>query len=93
MDQISVLIWLRQFFSALGTAFTPISTVHALTAGASITSGWKTAVDSDIYAKLTIQNLVLALGHASGVTFTITTAAQPATANTKAGQPGQAVSQ
>lgn len=48
-------------FSALGTAFTPLSTVHAMTAGSTITSGWKTAIDSDVYAKLTIQNLVQAI--------------------------------
>lgn len=48
-------------FSALGTAFTPLATVHALTAGASISSGWKTAIDSDIYAKLTVYSLVQAI--------------------------------
>jgi hypothetical protein len=48
-------------FSALGTAFTPLATVHAMTAGSTITSGWKTAIDSDVYAKLTVQNLVQAI--------------------------------
>lgn len=48
-------------FSALGTALTPLATVHAMTAGSTITSGWKTAIDSDIYAKLTVQNLVQAI--------------------------------
>ncbi len=41
---------------ALGTAFTPISTVHGLTAAATITGGWKSALDSDMYAKATIAN-------------------------------------
>lgn len=48
-------------FSALGTALTPLTAVHAMTAGSTITSGWKTAIDSDIYAKLTVQNLVQAI--------------------------------
>jgi hypothetical protein len=48
-------------FSALGTAFTPLATVHALTAGATIAGGWRTAIDADIYAKLAVQNLVQAI--------------------------------
>jgi hypothetical protein len=40
--------------AALATAFTPLSTVHALSAAAAISSGWKTAIDSDIYAKASI---------------------------------------
>ena len=47
---------LTTVFSALGTAFTPIATVHALTAAASISSGWKSAIDSDLYAQATIAN-------------------------------------
>src|SRR5665213_2432202 len=47
--------------SALATAFTPLATIHALTAGATITSGWKTAIDSDIYAKATIANYAQAI--------------------------------
>jgi hypothetical protein len=43
-------------FSALGTAFSPIATVHALTAAATVSSGWKTAIDSDLYAQATIAN-------------------------------------
>lgn len=43
-------------FSALATAFSPLATVHALTAGATISSGSKTALDADIYAKATIGN-------------------------------------
>ena len=39
--------------TALATAFTPVQTIHALTAAALITSGWKTALDSDLYAKKT----------------------------------------
>jgi hypothetical protein len=41
-------------FSALATAFTPVNTIHALTAAASISGGTKTAIDSDIYAKASI---------------------------------------
>jgi hypothetical protein len=48
-------------FSALGTAFTPLSTVHALTASSAIASGSKTAIDSDVYAKATISNFIQAL--------------------------------
>ena len=39
--------------AALATAFTPISTVHALTAAVSISSGFKGVLDSDIYQKQT----------------------------------------
>jgi len=52
---------LTTVFTALGTAFTPIATVHALTAAGSISSGWKTAIDSDIYAKATIANYAQAI--------------------------------
>lgn len=48
-------------FSALGTAFTPVATIHALTASATISSGWKTAINSDIYAKATIANYAQAI--------------------------------
>jgi hypothetical protein len=48
-------------FSALATAFVPISTVHALTAGATISSGWKTAIDTNIYAKASIANYAQAI--------------------------------
>jgi hypothetical protein len=48
-------------FSALGTLFTPLATVHAMTAAASITSGSKTAIDTDIYAKATIANFAQAI--------------------------------
>jgi hypothetical protein len=48
-------------FSALSTAFTPLSTVHALSAASTITSGWKTAIDSDYYAKATIANYAQAI--------------------------------
>jgi hypothetical protein len=47
--------------SALATAFTPLSTVHALTAGATVASGWRTAINSNIYAKLTIANYAQAI--------------------------------
>lgn len=48
-------------FSALATAFTPVNTIHALTAGATISSGWKTAINSDIYQKATIGNYAQAI--------------------------------
>jgi hypothetical protein len=48
-------------FSALGTVFTPINTVHILTAGATIASGSKTAIDSDIFAKATVSNYAQAI--------------------------------
>ncbi|MFM0489691.1 hypothetical protein [Paraburkholderia graminis] len=47
--------------SALATAFSPLSTVHALTAGATITSGWKTTIDTDIYAKAGIATYAQAI--------------------------------
>ena len=47
--------------SAVATVFTPISTVHGLTAAATITSGSKAAIDSDIYAKASIMNFQTAL--------------------------------
>lgn len=47
--------------TALGTLFTPLATVHAFTAAGSITSGSKTAIDSDIYAKMTIANFAQAI--------------------------------
>jgi hypothetical protein len=37
--------------AALGTAFTPLGTVHALSAAATISAGTKTAIDSDLFAK------------------------------------------
>jgi hypothetical protein len=52
---------LTTVFSALGTAFTPIATVHSLTAAATISGGWKTAIDSDIFAKATIANYAQAI--------------------------------
>jgi hypothetical protein len=45
-------------FSALATAFRPLSTVHGLTAAASVSGGWKTAIDSDIYSKASAANYV-----------------------------------
>jgi hypothetical protein len=48
-------------FTALGTAFTPLATVHALTAAGSISSGTKTAISSDIYARATIANYAQAI--------------------------------
>jgi hypothetical protein len=48
-------------FTALATAFHPIGTVHSLAAAGSISSGWKTAIDSDIYAKATAGNYAQAI--------------------------------
>jgi hypothetical protein len=48
-------------FSALGTAFTPLALVHGLTAAGSISSGWKTAIDSDIYGKSAIADYAKAI--------------------------------
>jgi len=39
--------------SSLATAFTPLATVHALSAASAISTGTKTAIDSDIYVKET----------------------------------------
>ncbi|TKC87889.1 hypothetical protein FAZ69_16610 [Trinickia terrae] len=48
-------------FTALGTVFTPLTTVHAMTAGATIVSGSKSAVNANIYAKASISSLQAAL--------------------------------
>jgi hypothetical protein len=48
-------------FSALGTAFTPIATIHALNAAGTIASGSKAAIDSDIYAKASVANFIQAI--------------------------------
>lgn len=52
---------LTTVFTALGSAFTPLGTVHALTAAGSVSSGWKTAINSDVYAKATIANYAQAI--------------------------------
>lgn len=44
---------LTGILSALATALTPITTIHALTAAATISSGTKTAIDANVYAKAT----------------------------------------
>ena len=44
---------LTVILSALATAFTPLSTVHGLTAAATISTGTKAAIDADVYAKAT----------------------------------------
>jgi hypothetical protein len=49
--------------TALGTAFTPLATVHALTAAGSIVSGSKTAVNANVWAKQPITNLLAAIGN------------------------------
>jgi hypothetical protein len=48
-------------FSALGTAFTPLSTVHAFSAAGSVVSGSKAAIDSDVYAKASVANFIQAI--------------------------------
>jgi len=48
-------------FSALSTAFTPPGTKTALSAAASIASGSKTAIDTDIYAKAAIADFSTAI--------------------------------
>jgi hypothetical protein len=44
---------LSGILSGLATAFTPLSTVHALTAAATISTGTKSAIAADVYAKAT----------------------------------------
>ncbi|WP_176060957.1 hypothetical protein [Paraburkholderia sp. BCC1876] len=48
-------------FSALATAFTPLATVHAMSAGATIASGWRTDIDTNIYAKAGIATYAQAI--------------------------------
>lgn len=52
---------LTTIFSALGSVFTPLGTVHALTAAATISSGTKTAIDADIYQNATAPLMVEAI--------------------------------
>lgn len=47
--------------TALGAMFTPVGTAHILSGAASITSGTKTAIDSDFYAKATIGSYMQAI--------------------------------
>jgi hypothetical protein len=47
--------------TAAATVFTPLNTVHALTASSSVVTGSKTAINSDIYAKASIVNFQTAL--------------------------------
>lgn len=50
-------LWLdgaNTVFSALGTAFTPISTIHALTAATTVSSGLRANIDSDVFAKAAV---------------------------------------
>src|SRR5579859_184513 len=48
-------------FSALGTVFTPISTVHGLTAASAISSGTKNSLLTDLYAKASVANFQVAI--------------------------------
>lgn len=43
--------------TALGTVFTPLTTVHALTAGATVVGGSKSAINANVYAKASISSL------------------------------------
>jgi hypothetical protein len=52
---------LTTIFGALGTAFTPVSTVHIFTAATTISSGSKTAIDADIYQNATAPLMVQAI--------------------------------
>jgi hypothetical protein len=52
---------LSTVFGALGTVFTPLSTVHGLTAAGAITSGWRADIDSDIYAKAAVASYAQAI--------------------------------
>jgi hypothetical protein len=52
---------LSTLLTAAGTVFTPLNTVHALTASSTVVTGTKTAVNSDIYAKASIANFQTAL--------------------------------
>ena len=47
--------------SSLATAFTPLATTHALSAAAAVTGGWRTAIDSDVFAKASIANFAQAI--------------------------------
>jgi len=47
--------------SALGAVLTPIKTAQALSAGATVSTGWKNAVNSNIYAKASIANYAQAI--------------------------------
>jgi hypothetical protein len=52
---------LTTIFSALGSVFTPVETVHAFTAATTISSGTKTAIDADIYQNATAPLMVQAI--------------------------------
>ncbi len=47
--------------TSAGTVFKSLTTVHSLTAGATVATGSKTAVDANIYAKASIANFQTAL--------------------------------
>jgi len=52
---------LKTIFGALGTAFTPVETVHVFTAATTISSGTKTAIGADIYQNATAPIMVQAI--------------------------------
>jgi hypothetical protein len=47
--------------TGLATVFTPITTIHALTAASTIVTGTKTAINSDLWAKANIANFSKAI--------------------------------
>ena len=52
---------LTTLLAGLATAFTPIATVHALTAGATISSGAKGAIDTNFYQGETVSFVIAAI--------------------------------
>jgi hypothetical protein len=48
-------------FSVLGTALKTVSAANAFSAAAATTSGWKTAIDSNVFARATASNYVQAI--------------------------------
>ena len=52
---------LATILSALATAVQPVNTIHALTAGSTIVTGTKSAINADIYAKASTANFHSAL--------------------------------
>ncbi|WP_120344530.1 hypothetical protein [Paraburkholderia fungorum] len=53
--------FLTTTLNAVATVFTPVTTIHALTAGATVSTGSKLAINQDVYQKETAQLLVQAI--------------------------------
>lgn len=53
--------FLTTSLNAVATVFTPVTTIHALTAGATVSTGSKLAINQDVYQKETAQLLVQAI--------------------------------